>query len=100
MRGEDKQTKKMYKEMAKKMSEILFRYDPMDIACVESENFDEYDPEVSTILPRLNSVSCEEEALDVVFEEFNSWFSNGAGAKFKYKRAAKEIWEVWQLSQT
>ncbi len=35
------------------MAAIFFRHDPIGIVFEEYQNFDEYDPEVLTILPRL-----------------------------------------------
>ncbi len=81
------------------MSEIFFRHDPMGIAFEEYQNFDEYDPEVSTILPRLVAVSSEGEVLDIIHEECLRWFQEDAGEKQKYTEIAKEVWMVWELAK-
>jgi hypothetical protein len=51
---------------------ILFRYDPAGINF--GENTDEYDPEVSTILPRLVRATSHDEVQQIVREEFEHWF--------------------------
>jgi len=91
-----KQIKQEYKKLAKQMSEIFFRHDPMGIAYEEYQNYDEYDSEVSTILPRLVTASNETDVVIIVHEEFVRWFQESAGEKETYVAIAKEIWVLWQ----
>ena len=83
--------------------EILQRHDPVRIAFVP----DEYEPEVDTILLRLEGVSSEDELRRIIYEEFVWWFStaealswqekldhNGAGPESKYEGIASEIWRL------
>ena len=73
---------------------ILFRHDPIGINF--EDNTDEYSPEVSTILPRLKGCGSASAVLDVVYEEFERWFSDvGVGAKDDYRAIANEIWHAW-----
>ncbi len=86
--------KQRYEGLFDQISAILFRHDPMDIS--GEDNTDEYEPEVGTILPRLEKVSSEEEALAVIHQEFGRWFGEDlAGSKSRYKDAAAEIWSAW-----
>jgi hypothetical protein len=83
-----------YKQLYSKVQEILFRNDPIGINF--EENKDEYDPEVSTILPRLKDANSEEDVINIVYEEFTNWFgADTAGDLTTYKEAAKEIWTAW-----
>jgi hypothetical protein len=74
---------------------LLFRHDPMGIAF--DENFDEYESEAGTILPRLRSCESSTDALSVIHEEFVRWFGiETAGPKERYTEIASEIWQLWQ----
>ncbi len=56
---------------------------------------DEYDPEVSTILPRLREAKSPEDVQRIVHEEFTHWFSAEiAGAAAEYAAVSERIWEV------
>lgn len=74
--------------------ELLAEYDPIGIAlCV-----DEYEPEVSTILPRLGEAQTSKELAAIIHEEFERWFSpNMAGSSEDYLLLAKDIWEAYLL---
>ena len=88
-----------YKELYSKVEEIFFRHDPIGIN--SEENKDEYDPEVSTILPRLKDAKSEEDVIKIVSEEFVNWFGAvTAGDSTLYKEAAKEIWAAWNEFKT
>ena len=92
--------RKAYREFYSRLEEILFRHDPVGINLVE--NKDEYDPEVSAILPRLNGAKSEKDFLDIVYEEFVHWFNaETAGNKDSkaYIEASKEIWAAWNEYQ-
>jgi hypothetical protein len=81
-------------ELFQAVSQSLLRADPFGIYF--GNNTDEYEPEAGTIIPRLPSCTSEEDALQVVHEEFCKWFGDDtAGPKDKYRPVAKEIWEVW-----
>jgi hypothetical protein len=60
--------KQQYRELYSQFEEILIRHDP------ERINFEvnptEYDPDVSTIFPRLKDANSEEDVLNIVCEEF------------------------------
>lgn len=73
---------------------LLFRYNPIGI--IFKGNLDEYDPEISTILPRLKDARGEEDVLSIVYEEFVRWFGNTAGSISMYRPIATEIWTLWK----
>lgn len=90
-----------YKELYSKVEEILFRHDPIGIN--SEENKDEYDPEVSTILPRLKDAKSEDDVINIVYAEFANWFgADTAGDKNSttYKKTAEEIWTAWNEFKT
>jgi len=84
--------KHQYRAAYQKMTSILFVEDPIGINF--EDNTDEYELEVSTILPRLRSCRSVEDVQRVVHEEFVRWFDAGtAGPPEKYQGIAKRIWE-------
>lgn len=93
--------RKEYQVLYRKVETILFRHDPIGINF--EDNKDEYDPEVSTILPRLKKAKSEKDVINIVYEEFVHWFGEDtAGNKdtANYKEAAKEIWVAWNEFKT
>ncbi|MEM8777338.1 MAG: hypothetical protein AAGF26_00410 [Cyanobacteria bacterium P01_G01_bin.49] len=84
-----------YPDLYEKVSNILFRIDPIEInfEC----NIDEYEPEVDTILPRLQTCNSVEEVQIVVIEEFEKWFDKDTVSECDEKdfdQIAKEIWAI------
>jgi len=76
------------------VSAALFRDDPIGINF--ETNADEYEPEVGTILPRLESCESASDAVRVVHEEFERWFgADTAGPAERYESVAAEIWQLW-----
>lgn len=56
---------------------------------------DEYDPEVSTILPRLREAKSSDDVQRIVHEEFVHWFTAEiAGPAEQYAEVSKKIWEA------
>jgi hypothetical protein len=95
MNLEREQIKRRYGRLFDTTAEILFRHDPIGINF--KDNTDEYDPEVGTILPRLESAASENKALQIIHEEFIKWFDvDIAGPKESYESSANEIWAAWQ----
>jgi hypothetical protein len=86
-------------ELFQAISESLFKNDPMGINF--NTNTDEYEPEVGTIVPRLQDCTSEQDVLDVVHEEFCAWFDGEAtaGPKSNYVDAARDIWDIWRGSK-
>jgi hypothetical protein len=56
----------------------------------------EYDPEVSTILPRLREAKSPGDVQRIAHEEFVHWFTAEiAGPAEEYAEVSKNIWEAW-----
>jgi hypothetical protein len=92
-----------YGEFFDQISAALFAADPIGIDF--ETNTDEYDPEASTIIPRLHECSSIRDVQVVVHEEFVAWFGLEADDRCApiehYAVPAVAIWELWQrhLSQ-
>src|SRR6266496_5398762 len=57
---------------------------------------DEYDPEVSTILPRLREARAAVGVQRIVHEEFVRWFgADLVGPLTDYAEVAEKIWGTW-----
>ena len=86
---------KKNKELHLEVSAILFKHDPMEVGVQISD--DEYDIEAATILSRLHNAKNEEDVIDIVHEEFQSWFGKeAAGKRAVYEQIGKEIWHVYR----
>jgi hypothetical protein len=73
---------------------LLYHHDPVGINF--EINPDEYEPEVGTILPRLQSCGSPKDVQQVVYEEFQRWFANSSGPYEGYESIASELWELWR----
>jgi len=92
---ERKQLKAQYCGLFDDIAALLFRHDPIGINF--ESNTDEYEPEVGTILPRLQNCQSPDDVRQVVHEEFVRWFEvDTAGPQERYEAIAQEIWELWQ----
>ena len=73
---------------------LLFRHDPIGINF--KTNWDEYDPEVRAILPRLRTCSSAADVARVTHEEFVRFFDRQmAGDLSRYEPIAAELWDLW-----
>ncbi len=87
-----------------KLSALFFRFDPIGIAFIDHPNVvdnpDEYEPEVDTILPRLEHCSSEVDCMRIIHEEFSHWFGGDtAGSASHYESIAREVWVLWNDKQ-
>lgn len=82
-----------YEHMVSAISEVLFRHDPIGINL--GTKADEYKPEAQTIVVRLRGATDDVAALEIVHEEFLSWFGQTAGPVERYREVALEIWQLW-----
>jgi hypothetical protein len=88
------QVRSRYPALFSEVSAILFDLDPIGISF--EDNRDEYDAEVGTILPRLETCVTAESVRSVVYQEFIRWFGRDiAGEESRYDQAAQRIWEAW-----
>lgn len=86
--------KEQYGELFSKVAALIFQLDPMGINY--ETNTDEYDPEVATILPRLETANSVHDVELIVHEEFGRWFGvEEADALEDLRLVAEKIWEVW-----
>jgi hypothetical protein len=84
-----------YGDLLDHIAEILFRNDPIGINF--DSNTDEYEPEASTILPKLRDCHSIEDTTTLVYDEFLHWFGpKSAGTREKYLAIADEVWIAWQ----
>lgn len=81
-------------ELLARITKILYDEDPVKISfCC---NPDEYDLEASTIIKRLPLAKNGAYVLEIVHDEFSSWFGRDvAGSKRKYRAASALIWATW-----
>lgn len=72
----------------------LFEADPIGIS--SEKNTDEYEPEVETILPRLEHAHSAQDVVTLVHEAFCHWFGpENAGSPQKYLSVSLKIWGLW-----
>jgi hypothetical protein len=86
--------RKQYRDLYDRLAELFFKTDPIRINF--GDNTDEYEPEVETILPRLQQCTSELECLKVIHEEFVRWFDvQTAGPISNYETIARQTWLLW-----
>jgi len=77
------------------VSRLLREADPLRLITIGAPD-DEYDPEVSTILPRLREARSAADVQQIIHEEFVHWFdADIAGPLTHYADVAEKIWGVW-----
>ena len=96
MKKDRKKLKAQYRALYSEIASILFKHDLIGINF--EGNKDEYDPEVSTILPRLKEANNIEEVATIIYEEFVRWFDEDIALEKEnpaYIVIATEVWEAW-----
>src|SRR6266542_2700 len=84
-----------YGELYIEVSQLLRKADPIRLIIMGAPD-DEYDPEVSTILPRLREAGSAADVQRIVHEEFTRWFSADiADPATGYGAVSEEIWATW-----
>lgn len=83
-----------YQSLHRGLSELLYRHDPVVLAAAGAPT-DEYESEVSTIIPKLKDATGPDDVRRVVHQEFLRWFEDEqtAGPESAYNAIACEIWE-------
>jgi hypothetical protein len=77
------------------VSRLLREADPIGLIAMGAPA-DEYDPEVSTILPRLREARAAVDVQRIVHEEFVRWFgADLVGSFTDYTEVAEKIWGTW-----
>jgi hypothetical protein len=72
---------------------LFFKVDPIGINF--ASNSDEYEPEVGTVLPRLESAESVDDVGRILREEFRRWFGDVFDGR-STDRLAPELWSLWQ----
>ena len=87
--------KAAYGSLYSDVSRLLREADPIGMITMGAPD-DEYDPEVSTILPRLREANAAVDVQRIVHEEFVGWFGTDiAGPLTAYADVAERIWGTW-----
>ena len=87
--------KAAYGSLYSDVSRLLREADPIGMITMGAPD-DEYDPEVSTILPRLREADAAADVQRIVHEEFVQWFGTDiAGPLTGYADVAERIWGTW-----
>lgn len=90
--------KEAYGELYVQVSRLVREADPIGLIAIGTPK-DEYDVEVSTILPRLPEATSARDLQRIVHEEFVHWFgAETAGPAKIYATVAEEIWKTSQAS--
>jgi hypothetical protein len=84
-----------YQNFHRCLTALLYRHDPISLAAAGAPK-DEYEPEVSTIIPRLKNAKNAEDVRRIVHEEFLHWFDGEktAGPESAYTAIAQDIWDL------
>lgn len=83
-----------YLNLHRGLCELLYRQDPLGLAAAGAPK-DEYEPEISTIIPHLKDANSPDDVRRIVHQEFLHWFGGEetAGPESAYNDIANEIWE-------
>ena len=91
-----KGVRRVYGDLFAHVSSALFAADPIGINF--GSNFGEYEPEASTIIPRLRGCHSIQDVQAVVHEEFVAWFGleddDRCASPQSYVVLAEDIWGV------
>lgn len=91
---ERKQLKATYGALYAELLRLFRLADPIHIG--SSAPRDEYEPEVSTVLPRLTQCRSASDVQKVLHEEFVRWFDAGlAGSLESYAQLAADTWRAY-----
>jgi hypothetical protein len=83
--------KATYPELFRELTDIFHRHDPIGIPYC----WDEYEPEVSTVLPRLlDEARSPDDAREILMQEFARWFNGDLGREDAYPPMARDAWEA------
>jgi len=78
------------------VSRLFREADPLGLIAIGAPD-DEYDPEVSTILPRLREAKAAVDVQRIVHEEFVRWFgADLVGPLTDYAEVAEKMWGTWR----
>jgi hypothetical protein len=92
-----KLVKAQYAGLFAAVTDLFFRVDPVGINF--ESNADEYEPEVGTVLPRLESAGSVGDVERILREEFSRWFGDSFDGQSS-DRLAPELWSLWQARKS
>jgi PAS domain-containing protein len=92
-RIERKAAKARYRRLFDSANQLFFEVDPIGINF--EDNTDEYEAEVATVLPRLESATGEGDVRRIIREELDRWFSPEDGIDERIDVLAARLWPVW-----
>lgn len=83
-----------YQSSYRGLSELLYRHDPVGLRAAGAPK-EEYESEVSAIIPKLEDATGPDDVRRIVHQEFLRWFGDEqtAGPESAYNAIACEIWE-------
>jgi hypothetical protein len=89
----NRELRRQYLSFYRGLTDLLCRHDPVGLVNLGAPK-DEYEPEVSTIIPRLKNASGPDDVRKIVHEEFLHWFGaeETSGPESAYDAIAQEIW--------
>lgn len=77
------------------VSRLVRTADPLRLIAIGAPA-DEYDSEISTILPRLREATSRDDVHRIVHEEFVHWFGADIAGPFEnFAALSEKIWNVW-----
>jgi SAM-dependent methyltransferase len=78
------------------VTEILARHDPVGLVAVGAPR-DEYEAEVGTIIPRLDSAADARDVHRILVEEFDRWFGSDTPkmSAADFAGVAEDVWAAW-----
>src|SRR3989338_5351665 len=86
--------KAAYGTLYTEVSQLLREADPIRLIVIGAPD-DEYDVEVSTILPRLREAKSPRDVQRIMHEEFVQWFgAETAGPAAHYARVSEDVWKA------
>jgi hypothetical protein len=95
--NERERVKAQYGGLFVAAADLFFRVDPAGINF--AFNTDEYEPEVGTVLPRLESAGSVGDVVRILREEFSNWFGDSFDGQ-RTDQLAPELWSLWQARKS
>lgn len=73
---------------------LFYNHDPQGL-CKMGAPFDEYVPEIETILPRIGEAKSSDDLAKIIYQEFVAWFGEfGSGTVEDYRPLAMDLWNM------
>ncbi len=92
---DNKQARQRYTKLCETVSDLIRQDDPLELVAMGFPK-NEYDVEVTRILPRLKNAKGAEDVRSIIHEEFVHWFADSAGPPERYDALGEQIWDAWK----